>query len=274
MSKNILSKYETRLIKKETIELPFDNITKETEVFDRCYWAKCGLSIIEDFSKEHMIYLYLASDGSVIGAEVVGIGSDISVSHNLMHCVRTALLLNSNTMVSIHNHPQNNDLQSSDVDKETARKTRLYLDKFKINLLDALVITDNGLYVSTFLEMEREIETKFINKLKFEGKFKTKLPDKKDAILLVFKLILEVILVFGILDILLKLSDSIVNSIDTDTLVSILSMFLAFYILKQVVLSGFSTVCKLIGIATKKEKYSEVMEGKKEINSEDNFDVK
>lgn len=152
----IVSQYETRLTRREDIKVPFGEITEETMYFGRDYYAAVSKSLIEDLSVEHQIALFLAYDGSVVGAEILAKGTEEQVSFSPRKVVRTAIMLNSRFVVLVHNHPQNATTTCSEMDKVAYSLSERQLDKYDITLVDSMVLTDSGNWSSVSAAMRED----------------------------------------------------------------------------------------------------------------------
>lgn len=144
----LISRYESRLVRIEDIEVPFEKITKETMYYGRDYYAAVSRSVIKDLAIEHQVALFLAADGSVMAIELQAIGTEEQVSYSIKKIVRTSIMLSSRFVVLVHNHPQNTSTSCSEMDKIAHSHSLKQLEKYDITLVDSLVITDTGRWSS------------------------------------------------------------------------------------------------------------------------------
>lgn len=152
----IVTQYETRLTRREDIKVPFGEITEETMYYGRDYYAAVSKALIKDLSVEQQIALFLAYDGSVIGAEILAKGTEEQVSFSPRKVVRTAIMLNSRFVVLVHNHPQNTTTSCSEMDKVAYSLSERQLDKYDITLVDSMVLTDSGKWSSVSAAMKED----------------------------------------------------------------------------------------------------------------------
>lgn len=233
MESNVLTRYETQLVIKDEITLPFDKITDTATKYDREYWAKCANSVIEDRSKEHKIFLYLAPDGSVVGAEIIAVGSDMSVSYNILHCVRTAYLLGSQIVVSVHNHPLNKNTDSSAADIVSAKNIKGILEKYHITLADSLVITDDGSFSSTFDEIDSRNEKQFLSSSIAAPESPKSYSNKIPVFSSVLSIILKAVSALYCINLVFYLTDLVSENITIEEIIRLIVInFAIFYFVK------------------------------------------
>jgi len=128
------------------------NIQVTTEFKDKNTEKITGLAAItekygflRERPKEHFYAVFLKSDNEVIGDKLIGLGNTGSAPVDLKDIGRTAVLTNASAVILVHNHPSNNDTATPD-DKQTTRKIQQGLELFGIQVLDHVIISQNGYY--------------------------------------------------------------------------------------------------------------------------------
>ena len=94
---------------------------------------------MENATQEKFIALHLAGDNSVICFQVVHIGTLNTAIVNPADVLRTALLIGTNALIFLHNHPSGN-LNASPQDKEITNALQSAARLFEIKTLDHLII--------------------------------------------------------------------------------------------------------------------------------------
>ena len=98
-------------------------------------------------TQEKIIALHLDARATVACFQVVFIGTSISSVFDPKAILRTTLLTNSNSIIIIHNHPSGDPSPS---EEDIGAKIRLSTacEILNIQLLDFIIIGDNGKYFS------------------------------------------------------------------------------------------------------------------------------
>lgn len=109
--------------------------------------------LIAEMDREMMIQLNISTPGNVINASVVSIGNINTSFAGPPEIFRTAILSGASRLILIHNHP-GGSMEPSDEDRQVANKLAFGADMLGLQLLDFIVIGENGYY--SMLEKDHE----------------------------------------------------------------------------------------------------------------------
>ena len=110
--------------------------------------AKLMIKEFGDYDREVFCILNLATDGKVINANVVSIGTINATLISPREIFKSSILSNAATIIAVHNHPSG-DVSPSREDKLTTQKLREAGELLNIELLDHLIIgSKTGKYFS------------------------------------------------------------------------------------------------------------------------------
>jgi DNA repair protein RadC len=133
-------KHETGSIQ-VTAELRDNDVEKITTLHE----VTEKYSFLRERPKEHFYAVFLKSDNEVIGDKLIGLGNTGSAPLDLKDIARTAVLTNAKAVILVHNHPSTND-KATPEDKKVTRGIQRGLEIFDIEVLDHVIITQNGRY--------------------------------------------------------------------------------------------------------------------------------
>lgn len=94
-------------------------------------------------TREVFYCLYLSQSNGALCFEQVSVGTSTAALIDLKGIVRTALLVGTESLIFVHNHPSGN-CEPSDDDKKMTKKLVAACDLFGIQVLDHLIITDES----------------------------------------------------------------------------------------------------------------------------------
>jgi DNA repair protein RadC len=92
-----------------------------------------------DADRERLVCLHLDANLSIIGFEIVSIGTLSATLINPREIFKAAILMNSNKIMLLHNHPSG-DCSPSAEDIEVTRKVKEGGDLLGIELLDHVIL--------------------------------------------------------------------------------------------------------------------------------------
>ena len=107
---------------------------------------------IKDALQEHLLFIGLDRGNNIRSINLLGIGTSSDIYINSKDILRTALLTASEKVILVHNHPSNT-LKASFEDKHITNVTNKFLNIFSIQLLDHIIVAENG-----YLSMGKENE--------------------------------------------------------------------------------------------------------------------
>lgn len=107
---------------------------------------------IRDAVQEHLLFIGLDRGNNIRSINLLGVGTSAGIPINTKDILRTALLTASERVILVHNHPSNT-LKASYEDKHLTNITNKFLSVFSIELLDHIIVTENG-----YLSMGKENE--------------------------------------------------------------------------------------------------------------------
>ncbi len=112
--------------------------------------SRAAVKLFRDLQKEtqeKIIALHLDARATVTCFQVVFIGTSTSSITDPKAILRTALLTNSNSIILIHNHPSG-DPSPSEEDIKAKLQLSTACAYLNLQLLDFIIIGDNGKYFS------------------------------------------------------------------------------------------------------------------------------
>jgi len=112
--------------------------------------SRAAVKLFRDLQKEtqeKIIALHLDARATVTCFQVVFIGTSTSSITDPKAILRTALLTNSNSIILIHNHPSGDPSPSED-DINSKIRLNTACQFLNLQLLDFIIIGDNGKYYS------------------------------------------------------------------------------------------------------------------------------
>jgi DNA repair protein RadC len=95
--------------------------------------------------KETFICIYLNRNSRVLAVVKLSEGATTGTCVDIKHVFKTALDLNASAIIISHNHPSGN-LEASQADRQMTHKIKEAGLLFDINLLDHVILTDEGYY--------------------------------------------------------------------------------------------------------------------------------
>jgi len=101
------------------------------------------LSFLETEQDEQFWVIYMNRNSKILSTEFISKGSATGTVCNVQQIVRRALELKAQSAVLSHNHPSGNK-QPSDADSRMTKSIKEALKLFEIQLLDHVIITNNG----------------------------------------------------------------------------------------------------------------------------------
>lgn len=122
-------------------------ITKAEDIFNLT-----EVQEIKDAIQEHLLFIGLDRGNNIRSISLLGVGTSSGIFINNKDILMTALLTASEKVVLVHNHPSNT-LKASSEDKHLTNVTNRFLNIFNIQLLDHIIVAENG-----FLSMVKENE--------------------------------------------------------------------------------------------------------------------
>lgn len=101
--------------------------------------VECFRKVVDDDTQEHVVALFLDYQNQLIGYSVIGKGSDCESIASIRITMQKALLVATNKLILMHNHPSN----LVDPSPEDIELTKKYIDAgqlLEITLLDHIVV--------------------------------------------------------------------------------------------------------------------------------------
>ncbi|WP_181685072.1 JAB domain-containing protein [Halorhabdus salina] len=100
---------------------------------------------LRDRPKEHFYAVFLKSDNEVIGDKLISLGSTGEAPVDVKDVARTGVLTNASAVILVHNHPSKNN-EASQKDRDITREIKQALDILDIEVLDHVIISQDGSY--------------------------------------------------------------------------------------------------------------------------------
>lgn len=107
--------------------------------------VKQKYGFLREKPKEYFYAVFLNSDNTVIGDKLISLGGTSRAQADVKDIARTAVLTNASAIILIHNHPSTNNTPSAN-DKDATRNIQKALELFDIEILDHVIISQNGYY--------------------------------------------------------------------------------------------------------------------------------
>lgn len=101
--------------------------------------------LLKDLEQEKMYVLYLSHANTIVHQEFISSGGLTSTIVDIRFIMRNALQHLASKIIIAHNHPSGN-LKPSVSDKNTTQKLKAACQLFDIQLIDHLIISDQGYY--------------------------------------------------------------------------------------------------------------------------------
>ena len=114
---------------------------------------------IKDGIQEHLLLLGLDKGNNLRNVNLVGVGTSDNILINSKDILKTTLLYANDIVILAHNHPSNS-LKASNHDIDFTNKINKFLGIFNIELLDHIIVTENG-YLS--MMQEKQIDKNYTN---------------------------------------------------------------------------------------------------------------
>ena len=114
---------------------------------------------IKDGIQEHLLLLGLDKGNNLRSVNLVGVGTSDNILINSKDILKTTLLYANDKVILVHNHPSNS-LKASNHDIDFTNKINKFLGIFNIELLDHIIVTENG-YLS--MMQEKQIDKNYTN---------------------------------------------------------------------------------------------------------------
>lgn len=129
-------------------------VTKAEDIFNLT-----EVQEIKNAIQEHLLFIGLDRSNNIRSINLLGIGTSSGIFINNKDILMTALLTASEKVILVHNHPSNT-LKASAEDKHLTNVTNKFLNIFNIQLLDHIIVAENG-YLS--MEKGKEINRNYEN---------------------------------------------------------------------------------------------------------------
>ena len=100
---------------------------------------------LQNEAKEKLIAISLDTKLKIISFEVVAIGSVKSIYSRPFEAIRSAIALNADGLILVHNHPSG-DVTPSEADKEFTAALKEITDKGGMTFCDHLIIGDDSYF--------------------------------------------------------------------------------------------------------------------------------
>ena len=130
----------TNAIDKDSVKIKNANIIYELEQVQE----------IKNAFQEHVLLIGMNVKNKVININCLGIGRSNQVDIDVKDLIRTAILNGTQKVVLVHNHPSG-ELTVSESDKYFTNKMKKILEFFEIELLDHVIVSQQG-YISLMAE--------------------------------------------------------------------------------------------------------------------------
>lgn len=101
--------------------------------------AKLMIKEFEDYDREVLCILNLATDGKIINANVVSVGTINATLVSPREIFKSSILSNAASIIAVHNHPSGN-VKPSKTDKLETQRLREAGELLDIELLDHIII--------------------------------------------------------------------------------------------------------------------------------------
>ena len=101
--------------------------------------------LLKDLEQEKMFVMYLSHSNSILSQEFISSGGLTSTIVDIRLIIRNALQHLATKIIIAHNHPSGN-LKPSVSDKHTTQKVKAACQLFDIQLIDHLIISDQGYF--------------------------------------------------------------------------------------------------------------------------------
>lgn len=142
--KTFLFAEQITLMEKVTPHREFPEIKSSKELYDfmknENYYNEYNL-----YGHETMYAVFLNRKNRIVGIEEIGKGDITSCLIDQKKLYAAALIAKCCGVVLLHNHPSQN-LSPSDPDKLITKKVKENLEKFTINLIDHIIVGDEGYF--------------------------------------------------------------------------------------------------------------------------------
>lgn len=125
--------YTTHLVEDRRVELPVALVNHRDDM------GEIACHLIGRKDREHMLALYLNTNGYVVGASVVAIGHVSGVSSTPKDILRAGILLGAPACALAHNHPSGN-LFPSPEDVDFAKRLSAASKVVGMVMLDSLIV--------------------------------------------------------------------------------------------------------------------------------------
>lgn len=102
-----------------------------------------AFALLKDLNYEVFRVLFLDKKHQLIEDELLGIGENDQVFVSAKAIAKKALILNSHSIILMHNHPSG-DLRASAADIKTTNEISAALKNLEIKILDHLIISSKG----------------------------------------------------------------------------------------------------------------------------------
>lgn len=144
----------------DIIEKPKKNISEDIKVGSSTDIVNLkDVQEIRNAIREHLLFIGLDNRNNIRNITLLGIGTSCNVVIDSKEIIRTALYSASNKVILVHNHPSNT-LKASNTDIDFTNKINKFLGIFNIQLLDHIIVTEQG-YVS--MMQEKQINKDYTN---------------------------------------------------------------------------------------------------------------
>ncbi len=100
---------------------------------------------LQNETKEKLIAISLDTQAKIISFEIVAIGSVKSIYTRPFEVIRSAIALNADSLIVVHNHPSG-DVTPSEADKEFTAALKEITDKGGMTFYDHVIIGDDAYF--------------------------------------------------------------------------------------------------------------------------------
>lgn len=131
------------------VQLKYKKARVEKEIGIRS--SRDAYNLLKDLIGEHIHHqevfcaMYLNKANKVMWTEVINIGGQSSCTIDNKSIVKRALMGGCAALIVAHNHPSGNKTPSEN-DKRATKRIKEGLKYFDIDLLDHIIVCDNGYY--------------------------------------------------------------------------------------------------------------------------------
>lgn len=137
-----IPRYETKLEKVNTLDLPFEN-----EIIDTNEKAAyVAWDILKDFDREHIVVLYLDVQQQLIGYELIAQGTELMAAYSAKTLLKGALLADATSIITAHNHILSTSTRPSKADIDSNYHIKQFTEAVNIRVLADIVINHDGLF--------------------------------------------------------------------------------------------------------------------------------